>query len=237
MAGAGSRFVEAGFKEPKPLIPILGKTMIERVVENLDLPDAKYLFIVQQEHRQNFPIDVILNRISNGKCEVVETKGLLPGALHSILTAENILETDDELLIANSDQLVVARPIKFVEYLRNQRADGGIMTFKASGKKWSYALINEQGYVERVAEKEEISNNATVGVYYWRSSSYFLECARKFVKRNLPTNGEFYVSPVFNEAISERKKIVAIASPKHVSLGTPELLAEFIRQHQAPNAE
>lgn len=229
MAGAGSRFSEAGYKSPKPLIDVLGKTMIHRVVENLDLPEAKHVFIVQKEHRKQFSIDQTLNDLIPS-CTIIETNGLLPGALLSVLQASEVLEVDDELIIANSDQLVVTRTQSFIHHLRAKSADGGLMTFRTSGKSWSYAIVNKHGEVERVAEKEEISDQATIGVYYWKSSKYFLDCASRFIEKALTTNGEYYVSPVFNEAISEGKNVLAVSSPKHVSLGTPELLETYIKQ-------
>lgn len=236
MAGAGSRFAQAGYKLPKPLIDVLGKTMIQRVVENLDLRDAKYIFVVQKEHRVNFDIDQILRDICKSPFEIFETKNLLPGALLSVLEARDTLNADDELLIANSDQLVVTKPEIFVDFLRDNSADGGFMTFKATGKSWSYALVNEFGEVNQVAEKLEISDNATIGVYYWKSSRYFLKCAEKFISKNETTNGEFYVSPVYNEALEDGKKILAMPSKRHVSLGTPELLDSFIEQQRKLDA-
>jgi dTDP-glucose pyrophosphorylase len=90
-------------------------------------------------------------------------------------------------------------------------------------------LVNENGLVSKVAEKQEISDNATIGVYYWRSSRYFLECAEKFIHKGVTTNGEFYISPVYNEAIDDGKVILAVDSFKHVSLGTPEQLNDYLR--------
>jgi bifunctional N-acetylglucosamine-1-phosphate-uridyltransferase/glucosamine-1-phosphate-acetyltransferase GlmU-like protein len=237
MAGAGRRFAEAGYSAPKPLIDVLGKTMIQRVIENLELDEAKHIFIVQHEHRKKYNLDEKLKEICRASCEVYETQGLLSGALLSVLEARNSLNVDEELIITNSDQLVVTKPELLISTLRENAADGGFMTFKASGKSWSYARVNERGHVEEVAEKKEISDNATIGVYYWKSSRYFLHCADKFISRKMTTNGEYYVSPVFNEAIFEGKKIMAIESTKHVSLGTPELLKDFIDQQGLSDAK
>jgi len=229
MAGAGSRFTQAGYNSPKPLIDVLGKPMIQRVVENLCLPEAKYVFIVQAEHREKFGLDEILKRLSKFPIQIFQTEGVLPGALLSVLEARETLRIDEEMIIANSDQLTVTRPSILIDTLRQRSADGGFMTFKASGNGWSYALVNESGVVSKVAEKQEISNNATIGVYYWRSSRYFLECADEFIRKGVTTNSEFYVSPVYNEAIGDGKMILAVDSFKHVSLGTPEQLQDYLR--------
>lgn len=235
MAGAGTRFAEAGFRNPKPLIDVMGKTMIQRVVENLDLPYARHIFIVQKKHRIEFELDKLLKNICDTPCDIVETENLLPGALYSVLKASKILVSDDEMLIANSDQLVITKPSHMIDELRELSADGGFMTFRTSGKSWSYALTSSEGRVEKVAEKEEISNNATIGVYYWKSSRYFLECAQRFLNKKITTNGEYYVSPVYNEAIADGKTVIAIPSLRHVSLGTPELLQLYLDEKSNKN--
>jgi dTDP-glucose pyrophosphorylase len=112
--------------------------------------------------------------------------------------------------------------------MQETEADGGIVTFKAIHPKWSFAKINEQGYVTEVAEKNPISDNATVGFYYWKHGFEFVKYAEQMIVNNTRVNNEFYVCPVFNEAIADKKKIKAFNIDKLFGLGTPEDLRYFI---------
>lgn len=228
MAGDGKRFVEAGYKFPKPLIDVAGKTMIERVVRNLDLAEARHIYVVQKEHREKFNIDGILSQFSPTKFQIIEVPKKLPGALLSVLAARDLLKVDSELVIANSDQLVVWESESTLKYFRDKEANGGIMTFTASGPKWSYALLDKQNQVHKIAEKKEISNNATIGVYYWSSSNNFLSCADNYIEIGETYQDEFYVAPVFNQAIIRGQKVIAKPTPRHISIGTPEQLNAYL---------
>ena len=113
----------------------------------------------------------------------------------------------------------------------NKNVDGGILTFKSLHPKWSYAKTNKFNFVEEVAEKKVISNNATVGVYYWKKGSEYVKFANSMIRKNIRVNNEFYVCPVFNEAIKNKKKIVIEEINKMWGLGTPEDLEYFLRHY------
>jgi HAD superfamily hydrolase (TIGR01509 family) len=104
MAGAGSRFEQAGYTFPKPLIEVKGKPMIQVVVENLNL-DANYIYVVQKSHREKYNLDTLLNLITPG-CKIVETDGLTEGAACTALLAKEYIDNDNPLFFANSDQFV-----------------------------------------------------------------------------------------------------------------------------------
>jgi len=110
--------------------------------------------------------------------------------------------------------------------------DGGILTFESMHPKWSYAKLNDSGFVCEVAEKKPISNLATVGIYYWAKGSDFVKYAEQMIAKNKRTNGEFYICPVFNEAIADGKKIKTYNIDKMFGLGTPEDLKYFMENHK-----
>ena len=106
MAGEGSRFVKEGYTFPKPLIDVNGKPMIQVVVENLDF-DAEYIFVVRKEHLKKYEgLEKTLHRITNNNCKIVESDSLSEGAACTALLAKNLIDCDDDLLIANSDQVI-----------------------------------------------------------------------------------------------------------------------------------
>ena len=104
----------------------------------------------------------------------------------------------------------------------------GILTFKATDPKWSFAKVDENGFVTEVAEKKPISDIATVGVYYWKKGSDYVKYAKQMIAKNIRVNNEFYVCPVFNEAIQDGKKVKVFNIEKMWGIGTPEDLAVFI---------
>ena len=226
MAGAGSRFQQAGYTFPKPLIDVNGKPMIQVIVDNLNI-DANYIFVVQKEHRQRYNLDTLLNLITTG-CKIVEVDGITEGAACTTLLAKQYIDNDAPLVMANSDQFIEWDSNEFMYKMIEQKVDGGIVTFQATHPKWSFAKIDEYGYVTEVAEKNPISDIATVGVYYWAKGSDYVKYAEQMINKNIRVNNEFYVCPVFNEAIGDNKKIKTFNIEKMWGLGTPEDLKYYL---------
>jgi len=228
MAGAGSRFEKAGYTFPKPLIDVEGQPMIKLVTENLNM-DANFIYIVQKSHREKYNLDALLNLISPN-CKIVEVDGLTEGAACTTLLAKELINNDSPLLLANSDQYIEWDSNEFMYKMVETNSDGGIVTFPATHPKWSFVKIDEFGFVSEVAEKNPISNIATVGVYYWSKGSDYVKYAESMINKNIRTNNEFYVCPVFNEAISDGKKIRTFEIKKMWGIGTPEDLNVYLNR-------
>jgi HAD superfamily hydrolase (TIGR01509 family) len=229
MAGAGSRFAEAGYAFPKPLIEVNKKPMIQAVVENLAI-DAKYTYIVQKEHFEKYSLDYLLNAITPN-CNIVQVDGITEGAAVTALLAKEFINNDSPLIMANSDQIVEWSSREFIYELHSKNADGGIAVFKSNHPKWSYAKVDDFGLVSEVAEKRPISDNATVGIYYWKHGSDFVKYAEQMIEKNIRVNNEFYVCPVYNEAIGNNKAIYSVPVKNMWGIGTPEDLNEYLRKH------
>ena len=229
MAGAGSRFSQAGYTFPKPLIEVKGKPMIQVVIENLNL-DANYIYVVQKSHREKYNLDTLLNLLTPG-CKIVETEGLTEGAACTALLAKDYIDNDSPLFFANSDQFVEWDSNEFMYKMQETNSDGGIVSFKATHPKWSFAKIDENGLVTEVAEKNPISDIATVGYYYWKQGSDFVKYSEQMIQNNTRVNSEFYVCPVFNEAINDNKKIRTFNVKGMWGLGTPEDLNYYLENN------
>lgn len=232
MAGAGSRFQQAGYTFPKPLIEVRGKPMIQVVAENLNIK-ANFIYVVQKEHRQKYNLDTLLNLITPN-CKIVEVDGMTEGAACTALLAREYIDNDQPLLMANSDQFIEWNSSEFMYKMIEQDVDGGILTFRATHPKWSFAKINEMGYVTEVAEKNPISDIATVGVYYWKQGSDFVKYANQMIDKEIRVNNEFYVCPVFNEAIQDGKLIRTFDIERMWGIGTPEDLNYFLENYKEP---
>ena len=229
MAGAGSRFEKAGYTFPKPLIEVKSKPMIQVVVENLNIK-ANYVYVVQKSHREKYNLDALLTLITPG-CKIVETEGMTEGAACTALLAKEHINSDAPLFFANSDQFVEWDSNEFMYKMNETDADGGIVSFTATHPKWSFAKVDEQGLVTEVAEKKPISDIATVGYYYWKHGSDFVKYSEQMINKNVRVNNEFYVCPVFNEAIEDGKQIRTFNVKGMWGLGTPEDLDYYLKNY------
>lgn len=230
MAGLGSRFKDAGYVFPKPLVEVDGKPMIQAVVESLRV-NAKYTYIVQKEHYDKYNLSYLLNLITP-ECNIIQVEGITEGAAVTSLLAKEYINNNSPLIMANSDQIVEWNSRQFIYDLMTNNADGGIATFKSTHPKWSYAKVDDNGLVTEVAEKKPISNIATVGIYYWKHGSDFVKYAEQMIHKNIRTNGEFYVCPVFNEAIADNKRIFTSDIKKMWGIGTPDDLRYYMENNK-----
>lgn len=231
MAGAGSRFVKAGFTFPKPLIDVRGKPMIQHVIDCLNIEPKCYTFIVQREHYEKYSLKYLLNLLAPG-CQIVQIDGVTEGAACTMLKAKEFIDNDEHLLMINSDQFIEWNSNEIMYSFAADNIDGGILTFQSTHPKYSYVKLDGNGFVSEVVEKKVISDMATVGAYYWNKGSDFVKYAERMIANDSRVNGEFYVAPVYQEAIDDGKKIRVKSIDAFWSLGTPEDLDYFLREYK-----
>ena len=226
MAGHGSRFKEKGYVFPKPLIAIKNKPMIQVAIENLAI-EANYNFIILKEHHEKYNIKNVLSLCAEN-CNIIELDHVTEGAACTSLLSEKFIDNDNPLLIANSDQYIEWDSSETMYSFISSDIDGAILTFQSTHPKWSYAKLDENNFVIEVAEKKPISTNATAGLYYWKKGSDYVKYAKQMINKNIRVNNEFYICPVYNEAILDKKKIIIKEIKEMWGLGTPEDLEEFM---------
>jgi dTDP-glucose pyrophosphorylase/predicted SnoaL-like aldol condensation-catalyzing enzyme len=232
MAGRGSRFAAAGYKDPKPLIPVGGKPMIQWVIENVrPKREHRFIFICLAEHLSKYPdVSATLSKVCPGST-IVEVDSITEGAACTVLLARKHIDNQDPLMIVNADQFVEIDINAYLDEMDHQCADGLIMTFWSDNPKWSYCKIGVDQNVAEVVEKKVVSNQATVGIYNYRFGSDFVRAADLMIKNDLRVNNEFYVAPVYNQLIAEGRKVVTKATGREYDgmfgLGVPEDLCFF----------
>ena len=231
MAGRGSRFEEQGYTDKKPFIDVNGKPMVHRVIENLDMEfntDYKFIMICLQEDFDKYDFTEFEKVIGHNSYDVIILDDVTEGAAQTVLTAKHLINDDTPLMTMNSDQLVDWDVEKMFEIAEHY--DALKPCVYGEGNAWSYARTLDNGYVQEVAEKKQISNNATAGYYYWKKGSDFVKYAEQMIKDNSRTNGEFYVAPVYNWAVRDGKKVGIYMVDRLYSLGTPEDLQEYLSE-------
>jgi dTDP-glucose pyrophosphorylase len=207
IAGRGSRFAVAGYAQPKPLIPVHGLPMIAAVVRNVRPRCAhRFIFVSLAEHLAHAGMREALTLAAPGSV-IIPVDRVTDGAACTVLLAREHINSDEPLMLANSDQWVDIDIDDYLASMERQRADGLIMTMRADDPKWSFVGLNGKRMVTRVVEKEVISNEATVGIYNFRCGSDFVRAADQMIAKNLRVSNEFYVAPVYNELIEEGARI------------------------------
>ncbi|MCJ2048973.1 glycosyltransferase family 2 protein [Methylobacterium sp. J-070] len=239
MAGRGSRFASVGYAQPKPLIPLHDVPMIKVVVDNLrPTRPHRFIFICQREHVAAYDLDRELSAWAPG-CAVVQIDTVTEGAACTVLLAEHLI-SDAPLMIANSDQYIDYSIDRYLDHADRQSLDGLIMTMTATNPKWSFVGLNDDGRVTRVVEKEPISDEATVGIYNFRSGLDFVRAAKRMIAAGKRVNGEFYVAPVYEELIEAGARIGIVNIGREADgmygLGTPADLDLFLSLPISRNA-
>ncbi|QBX38792.1 glycosyl transferase family 2 [Brevundimonas sp. S30B] len=231
MAGRGSRFADAGYTTPKPLIPIHGRPMIQVVIDNIrPSTPHRFVFICQAEAVGEYGLRDQLQEWAPGSA-LVELNGVTEGAACTVLEADAHIDRDQPLMIANSDQYVDIAIDDYLAEMDRRDLDGLIMTMDADDPKWSFAALDDQDLVTRVVEKQPISRHATVGIYNYRRGGDFIDGAREMIARDLRVNGEFYVAPVYDQMIARGARVgvfgVGAEADGMYGLGIPADLDRF----------
>lgn len=233
MAGQGSRFAKVGYKKPKPFITVKGKMMIVRVLENLSIDKSRLILLARKEHIDDFASDFDLIK-KKFDVKVLPIFELTEGSACTVLKAEKIINSDEPLIIANSDQIIDINFNDFVNDAFARYLDGSIITFKNFEKnpKWSFAKVDNKLYVTEVREKEAISNNATAGVYFFKKGSFFINGTLDMMNRKDKVNGEYYTCPVYNYLVKKslRIGIYEILEKQMHGIGTPEDLKLYLNK-------
>ena len=231
MAGLGSRFRQAGFAAPKPLIDVQGRPMYAWATESLPLDQCTrliFILLASQPECPELQRD-IEQRYARHRPIVLTVPELTAGQAVTVLRAKELIDSDESLLIHNADTAFDAEP-SWVEAAWNERLDGALLVFPSQEKRWSFSRENAQGLVDLVREKEVISPWATTGTYWFRHGRNFVRAAAARFESGRREASEFYVGPLYNDLIAEGAQVKNFAIRKLYCFGTPEDLAATLRE-------
>jgi len=235
MAGLGSRFKAKGYSIPKPLIPIHGIEMYKVVLANLFSTHLARVVLICPTSFKMKPLELDLSNKLGVPVTIIEVETLTTGPAATVALARHLLDPDLPLVIANSDQFVAFEPDIFYSELENNDHDGVILTMRDSDPKWSYVSVNSNQMINRVVEKQVISDIATVGIYGFKQTQGFLAAFDKMVSSGFMVNGEHYVAPAYEFMPNFKTGVIAIHDLGPVGqvmfgLGIPEDLESFLKQ-------
>lgn len=234
LAGKSGFFDGPEYKYPDVLNEVLGKTMIELVVENFNQinDDKRYVFIINKEESDKYHIDNILKLITDNNCEIVKLSNKTKGAVCSCLMAIDFINNNDDLIIANGNQIIEEDFNKILEDFKKRSLDSGIICFDSVHPKWSYARLDEKDNVVETTEKNPISKNAIAGFYYFKRGKEFVEASMKLIEKDANFEGKYYIAPTINELVLENMKIgiYRIQPNQYNSFYSPQKIKEYERK-------
>ena len=230
MAGLGSRFRKVGYTIPKYMINVNGKNLFEWSMMSLTdfnkEKGTKYIFIVRKEdNSKSFIIDE-MKKFNVNDVNIVEIDELTDGQATSALLAKKYWNEEDEMIVYNIDTYVESGEMKYSDI----KGNGFIPCFNAAGDHWSFVKVDKNGNAVEVKEKQRISDNCTVGLYYFKSCKLYELLYHEYYKdnRNIEKN-EKYIAPLYNYMIQKGLQVnICNLNPNKVHvLGTPEEVEEF----------
>lgn len=230
MAGLGSRFTEAGYAVPKPLLPAHGKTLLEWSVDSLPLELATTLvFVGLKQHRDEHGLEEEIRRLyASRNPKFLWLDETTRGQAETVVLAADLLDPTAGLLIFNID--TAFRSAGLAARLKDASHDGVLGSFHSAEPRFSFASTDADGIVNEVREKSVISNDALTGLYHFSSTAAFLEIARAAIAADEREKGEFYVAPLYNRLIARGARFILDACEKHWILGTPAEYQAFLAE-------
>jgi dTDP-glucose pyrophosphorylase len=230
MAGEGTRFPRDTYNVPKPLINVDGLPMIQRAIESLGLVGT-YHFVIRKDSYYDQVCTLLHSIFPNVK--IISVDQTTEGPASSCLLFKDFINNEEELVIANCDQIMWWDADLFLTTARYYKYDGLIVTYSTNTTKNSYASIDRGGFVQEIREKEVISDISLNGIHYWRKGRYFVQSTEDMVECNdRAPNGEFYVGPTYNHMIKRGLKVGIHHIPnwQHNPVGVPEDLDSFMKK-------
>jgi HAD superfamily hydrolase (TIGR01509 family) len=233
MAGAGSRFHQAGYSVPKPLIKVFEKTMIRTSVDTLKLKgiDCNYIFVArrykEQEHNDALKKELLS---IDPEANIVYVNELTEGSACTCLYAKYVMNKDLPLFIFNCDQVFnfSQRTVDTIYNVVNSNLNGAVITWKDTNPKNSFCEVSENCLCYNFTEKQPVSDNALIGFHYWKKTSDFISSAEKMIEQKLKFNNEYYIAPTYN--FLDKIINIPITKDECYLIGTPADLDYYLEK-------
>jgi len=223
MAGKGQRFIDAGYTTPKPLLKLGDTLIVKHIIDTMRFPGAQFIFIVRQEHCDEFQLDQKLLEIEPN-AKILKINQMTEGSICTVLLAKEYFDNDTPVIIKDCDQIINWDLEHFLEFVSRNKVEGALVTIHTDKPSYSFSRVDPKGRVIETAEKSVISNHGHTGIYYFVNGKDLIKYSQRMVDKNIRTNNEFYTAPVYNQYIQDGKLILIYPVAEMFQLGTPEEL-------------
>lgn len=235
MSGVGNRFIVAGYSDPKPLIVVDNKPIIEHVCD-LFLGETKFTFICNSKHLSETNIRKVLLGIKP-KANIVEISNHKKGPVYAVSLIENLIEDEEEVIVNYCDFGTYWDYNDFLKHTRDRNADGAIPSYKRFHPHMlgstNYAFMrDEEQWMLEIKEKEPFTDNrnneyASNGTYYFKKGKFLKKYFNELIREDINLNGEYYVSLVYNLLVRDNLKVSIYDIQHMLQWGTPEDVEEY----------
>jgi NDP-sugar pyrophosphorylase family protein len=236
MAGKGSRFFEAGYEDPKPLIPVSGEPMILQA--SGCLPSAeKHIFVCLEDHLKRYSIEERLKAVYP-QAKVVSLSQVTEGQACTCEIGLKDEDLDSPLFIAASDNGMLWNADAYQKLIDDSSLDCLVVSFRhdlsseRNPQMYGWIKVGQDNNVLGVSVKRPISNNpfedhAIVGAFYFRKARFFLDALKRLYQQNLRVNNEFYVDSCIQQIVEMGLKAKVFELDCYVCWGTPQDLKVY----------
>ena len=235
MSGIGKRFVEAGYRIPKPLIVVDEKPIIEHIC-NLFPDESKFTFICNSKHLAETNMRQVLQNIKS-QSNIVEIQNHKKGPVYAVSLVKDLIEDDEEVIVNYCDFGTYWNYQDFLNHTRNRNADAAIPAYKGFHPHMlgntNYAFIREKKqWMLEIKEKEPFTNNrmdeyASNGTYYFKKGAYVKKYFQELIDKNINLEGEYYVSLIYNLLVEDGLKVSIYNIQHMLQWGAPQDLEEY----------
>jgi NDP-sugar pyrophosphorylase family protein len=236
MAGTGNRFVEKGYPDPKPLIHVNGKRIIEYILDMFDRENDKFVFICNDVHLATTEMrEVLLSLVKDATIISMPQHKL--GPVHTVKQAYDLIEDDEEVIISYCDNPHLWDRKDFEESMHKGGFGGCVLTHTGfhphtlAHTKMAF-VKGSNGVLEEIKEKacytdDPMREHASTGVYYFRKGAFIKKYFEQAIVENVQYNGEFYVTLVYNLLVRDGLKVGYYDTPFVTVFGTPDEVENF----------
>lgn len=237
MSGVGQRFIDAGYTTIKPLIPVEGKPIIQHVLERF-APDDDYIFICNEDHLTNTPLEVVLSKL-RPKGRIIPIKPHKLGPVYAVLKVREFINDNQPTIVNYCDFSWRWDYEHFKKTVRENRCDGCVVAYRGLHPHLLgpnlYASMRDDGngWMEEIREKHSFTENKmdcyqSSGTYYFKDGHTVKKYFQELMNQGPALNGEYYVSLVYDKLKKSGLKVYVYEIPFFLQWGTPEDLEEYL---------
>jgi NDP-sugar pyrophosphorylase family protein len=236
MAGTGDRFVKAGYRDPKPMIKVNGKRILEYIYDMFDPTSDEFVFICNSKHLNETDMRSYLNTLSPG-CHIVEIENHKKGPVYTVSKVFDEIEDDKEVIVSYCDNPYLWNYDDFKNFVKTTKSDGCVLSHIGPhphrlNSTFMAHITNDGLKLLTVKEKESYTNNpimeqVSTGTYYFGKGSLVKKYFQELMDLDINYNGEYYVTLVYNLLVRDRLNVTIYPTDLVTFFGTPEEVQNF----------